>query len=201
MSTLRTALAVAGLGAMVFGAGAPAASANGAADTGRRPGQDDATSFGFSVSPRSVQPGGAVDLTVTGCTESQATAESAVFDRIALGTPGDIQSARTTVDADAQVGAQYEIVFTCGGETGTAVLTIVDATATPTPTTTATATETATATTSATAQPTLGAQAGVGGSQSGGSGGGTMLIAGAGITALALTGGVLAFRRRPGRHG
>jgi hypothetical protein len=195
MSTLRTALAVAGLGAMAFGAGTPTASASAAADTGQRPGQEDATSFGFSVSPRSVRPGGAVDLTVTGCTGSQATAESAVFDRIALGTPGDIQSARTTVDSDAQVGAQYEIVFTCGDETGTAVLTIVDSTPTPTPT------DTATATATSTAQPTLGAQAGVGGSQPDGAGGGTMLIAGAGITALALTGGVLAFRRRPGRHG
>ncbi|MGP3967708.1 LPXTG cell wall anchor domain-containing protein [Streptomyces sp. 6N223] len=206
MSTPRTALAGAGLAATVLAAAAPTAAALGVTGPGAplaRPG----VHFSVSVSPSSVQPGGAVDLTVDGCTDFEAFAESAVFDRIGLGMAGEIQSARTTVDADARVGAQYEVAFSCGDETATAVLTIVSPTtptSTPTATTTATATATATATstvtpaaTVTTAKPTLGAQAGVGGSQTGGSGGPTMLLAGAGITALALAGGVLAVRRRP----
>jgi hypothetical protein len=199
MSTPCTALAGAGLAATLIAAAAPAAAAlgiTGPAEPLARPG----VHFSVSVSPSSVQPGGAVDLTVDGCTDSEAFAESAVFDRMGLGMPGEIQSASTTIDSDARVGAQYEVVFTCGDETATAVLTIVSPTATPTATATATATATSTVTPTATAtttKPTLGAQAGVGGSQPGGPGSPAMLLTGAGITALALAGGVFAVRRRP----
>ncbi|GAA3865530.1 hypothetical protein [Streptomyces sedi] len=183
MSTVRTALAAAGLGVTLTLAAAPAAHA-----------VDDAApaqsvDFGYSVSPGTVRPGGAVDLTVTGCTEDEATAESPVFDRVVLGIPGELQSARTTVDTDARRGAQYDVVFSCGNRTATARLTIAEATATPTPSAAPTATSTA--------KPSLGAQAGVGGTQSGLA---PMLLAGAGLTVASVAGGAMLVRRRASRH-
>ncbi|ONK16203.1 hypothetical protein [Streptomyces sp. MP131-18] len=189
MRALRTALAAAGLGATILGTGAPAALALGE----ERAARPKAASFGFSVSPAAVRPGGAVDLTVTNCTRHEATAESAVFDRVVLGMPGELQSARTTVDTDARVGAEYDVTFTCGAQSGTATLTILAATPSPSPTGTSTASPTA----SSTVLPTRGAQAGVGGTQSDND---TMLLAGAGLTAAAVTGAVLLARRRTGRH-
>ncbi|ARQ72688.1 hypothetical protein [Streptomyces marincola] len=186
MTALRTALAAAGLGAAVWAAGAPAALAE------ERPAHPKAASFGFSVSPAAVRPGGAIDLTVTNCTRHEATAESAVFDRVVLGMPGELQSARTTVDTDARPGTEYEVRFTCGGQSGTATLDILSASASPTQT------GSARPTASSTVLPTRGAQAGVGGTQSNGD---TMLWAGAGLTTAAVTGAVLvAARRRTGRH-
>lgn len=209
MSTLRTALAAAGVGALALAAGTSAATA--------QPVQEDTPSFGYGVSPQSIEPGGAVELTVTGCTDYEATAESAIFERITLGMPGDLQSARTTVDPDARPGVQYDIAFVCGDETATASLTVVTAssataTTTATSTTTATAISTATATVSATstvsatatatatAKPTLGAQAGAGGSQTSDSTGPAVLIAGAGLTLVAVAGASAFLRRRPRRH-
>lgn len=211
MSTLRTALAAAGVGALALAAGTSAATA--------QPVQEDTPSFGYGVSPQSIEPGGAVELTVTGCTDYEATAESAIFERITLGMPGDLQSARTTVDPDARPGVQYDIAFVCGDETATASLTVVaassaTATTTATSTTTATAISTATATVSATstvsatatatatatAKPTLGAQAGAGGSQTSDSTGPAVLIAGAGLTLVAVAGATAFLRRRPRRH-
>ncbi|WP_059006905.1 hypothetical protein [Streptomyces specialis] len=207
MSTLRTALAGTGLGAIVLAAGAPAATAAGGREPDRPPAQATNPSFGFSVSPASVRPGGAVDLTVTNCTGAEATAESGVFDRITLGMAGALQSARTTVDADARVGARFDVTFTCGSETGTAALIIASATPTPTPpgpatataqpTASSTATATATATASATLLPTRGAQAGVGGTQPEGD---TVLLAGGGPPAVAAAPGLIPARRRAGRH-
>lgn len=209
MSTLRTALAAAGVGALALAAGTSAATA--------QPVQEDTPSFGYGVSPQSIEPGGAVELTVTGCTDYEATAESAIFERITLGMPGDLQSARTTVDPDARPGVQYDIAFVCGDETATASLTVVaassaTATTTATSTTAATAISTATATVSATstvsatatatatAKPTLGAQAGAGGSQTSDSTGPAVLIAGAGLTLVAVAGATAFLRRRPRRH-
>lgn len=183
MSRVRTALAAAGLGATVTLAGAPAAVA---ADD---PAPAQIVDFGYSVSPGTVRPGGAVDLTVTGCTEFEATAESPVFDRVVLGVPGELQSARTTVDTDARRGAQYDVIFSCGDQTAAARLAITAATATPTPTASPTATSTT--------QPSLGAQAGVGGSQSGIA---PMLLAGAGLTIASVAGGAMLVRRRASRH-
>ncbi|WP_129837831.1 hypothetical protein [Streptomyces sp. RFCAC02] len=202
MSTLRTALAGAGLGAILVGAAAPTAAARiaGAAPDRAPLGAPlVATAFGFSVSPAAVRPGGTVTLTVTGCTEAGAYAESAVFDRINLGAAGQTQSASTTVDTDARIGAEYDVTFTCGTESGTAPLSIVAATASPTPT--ATATVTASPTASSTSLPSRGAQAGVGGTQpvADGGSGGTILLAAAGITALAAGWAAYAFRGRPGR--
>ncbi|WP_049580510.1 hypothetical protein [Streptomyces sp. SBT349] len=186
MSRLRTALAAAGLSATFLGVSAPGALALVEREQGRVPAQDDDTSFGFSVSPAAVRAGGAIDLTVTNCTRFEATAESAVFDEVVLGMPGQLQSARTTVDTDARPG-DYGVTFTCGSETGTATLTILSGSASPT----------ATATSTSTAVPTRGAQAGVGGSQSGGD---TMLWVGAGLTAAVAAGAVVVARRRAGRH-
>ncbi|RKN38547.1 hypothetical protein [Streptomyces hoynatensis] len=186
MSTLRGVLAAAGLSVTVLGAGGPAA----AAPTAEARQPEQSVSFGFSVSPSSVRPGGAVVLTVTGCTGHEAFAESAVFDRVGLGTPGPTQSARTTVDADARVGAQYGVTFTCGSETASATLTIVSATQSPTPTRTATA--------SSTTLPTRGAQAGAGGAQP--ESHGALLLAGAGLTAGAAATTLLLLRRRTRRH-
>ncbi|MFD5317429.1 hypothetical protein [Streptomyces sp. NPDC127098] len=180
MTTPRTALAAAGLGAIVLASSAPAAHA-------LAPAQAD--TFGFSLSPQSVTPGGAVDLTVTGCTEFEATAESAVFDRVTLGMPGETQSARTTVDAEARVGARFTVTFACGAETGSTTLTIVSPTASPSPT--------ASTTTSSTTLPTRGAQAGVGGGSD--SEDPTMLLSGAGLCMAAVTAAVVVIRRRASR--
>ncbi|TDC25020.1 hypothetical protein E1265_08030 [Streptomyces sp. 8K308] len=181
MTTPRTALAAAGLSAIALASGVPAAHALAPAE---------ADTFGFSLSPQTVARGGAVDLTVTGCTEFEATAESAVFDRVALGMPGETQSARTTVDADARVGAQFTVTFTCGSETGNATLTIASPTASPSPTGSTTA--------SSTTLPTRGAQAGVGGGSR--SDDSTMLLAGAGVSMAAVTATVIVIRRRATRH-
>ena len=189
MSTLRGALAAAGLSALVLGVGPTAAATPISAP--HQPEQSGQVSFGFSVSPGSVRPGGSVALTVTGCTDHEAFAESAVFDRVSLGRPGPTQSARTTVDADARVGARYAVTFTCGQESASTNLTIVSATQSPTATPTATATSTT--------LPTRGAQAGVGGSQP--QEHGALLLAGAGLTGGAALTTLLLLRRRSGRHG
>ncbi|GAA3388594.1 hypothetical protein [Streptomyces roseoviridis] len=79
------------------------------------------TSFGFSVTPSTVAPGGTVTLKSDGCEAPTVTVESPVFDTVTLkeGRPGT-----ATVDADAKKGAQYEVAFDCKGERGTTTLTI-----------------------------------------------------------------------------
>ncbi|MFJ8660718.1 hypothetical protein [Streptomyces sp. NPDC093795] len=81
----------------------------------------DITSFGFSVTPEKVAPGGTVTLTSDGCEVPSVTVTAGVFDTVTLeeGRPG-----RATVDLDAKAGAQYEITFDCKGERGTTTLTI-----------------------------------------------------------------------------
>ncbi|MDT0265968.1 hypothetical protein RM844_06640 [Streptomyces sp. DSM 44915] len=183
--TARTALAATALASTALLTAAPAALA---VDD---PAPAQLVDFGYSVSPGTVRPGGAVDLTVTGCTDDEATAESPVFDRVVLGIPGELQSARTTVDTDARRGAQYDVIFTCGAQSAAARLVIAEATTSPTPTTTPTAAATSTA------KPSLGAQAGVGGSQSGVA---PMVLAGAGLTIASVAGAAMLVRRRAARH-
>ncbi|WP_435973215.1 hypothetical protein [Streptomyces sp. Qhu_M48] len=79
------------------------------------------TSFGFSVTPETVAPGGTVTLTSDGCEVPSVTVTSGVFDTVTLaeGRPGS-----ATVDVDAKAGAQYEITFDCEGERGTTTLTV-----------------------------------------------------------------------------
>ncbi|MEU0399542.1 hypothetical protein ABZ318_04705 [Streptomyces sp. NPDC006197] len=84
-------------------------------------GSEDITSFGFSVTPATIAPGGTVTLTSDGCEVPSVTVTSTVFETVTLseGRPGT-----ATVDVDAKAGTQYEITFDCKGERGTTKLTI-----------------------------------------------------------------------------
>ncbi|MEU9105721.1 hypothetical protein AB0D54_15335 [Streptomyces xanthophaeus] len=124
--------AVLALGALV----APAATAATAAEAGTR----QVTSFGFTLTPATVAPGGQVVLAVSGCDAAFATASSGVFDTVSIERG---KTARVTVDRDARRGAQYSVSFTCNGENGSADLTIAGGTSTPTTSSTRTATATA----------------------------------------------------------
>ncbi|MCX4695588.1 hypothetical protein [Streptomyces sp. NBC_01408] len=100
------------------------------------------TSFGFTLTPSTVAPGGQVVLAVSGCDAAFATSSSGVFDTVSIERG---KTARVTVDRDARRGAQYSVSFTCNGETGSADLTIAGGTSTPTTSSTRTATATAAA--------------------------------------------------------
>lgn len=82
------------------------------------------TSFGFSVSPTTVAPGGVVTLQVTGCDKTATASAPALFDDVTLRGSGSTRSATATVGADAKPGAQYDVTFSCGGEKGTTPLAI-----------------------------------------------------------------------------
>ncbi|THA82922.1 hypothetical protein [Streptomyces sp. A0592] len=150
------------------------------------------TSFGFTLTPSTVAPGGQVVLAVSACNAAYSTASSGVFDTVSIARG---QSVRATVDRDARPGAVYSVSFTCNGETGSADLTIAGGTTRPTTSSTRTATATAAATTPATAPATTtsarGVRGGLGGSVAGmdpvelGAGAGLFLAA-AGATAYAL---------------
>ncbi|MFD9077288.1 hypothetical protein [Streptomyces erythrochromogenes] len=150
------------------------------------------TSFGFTLTPSTVAPGGQVVLAVSACNAAYSTASSGVFDTVSIARG---QSVRATVDRDARPGAVYSVSFTCNGETGSADLTIAGGTTRPTTSSTRTATATAPATTPATAPATTtsarGVRGGLGGSVAGmdpvelGAGAGLFLAA-AGATAYAL---------------
>ncbi|MGJ5830882.1 hypothetical protein [Streptomyces ossamyceticus] len=114
MRAIRVASAVL-LGVTALSLTAPAAHAAPAGDI---------TSFGFSVVPSTVAPGGDVTLRVEGC-RSRTTVSSAVFDTVTI--PRGHSSARATVDWDARHGAVYEVSFQCGNESGQADLTIAAA--------------------------------------------------------------------------
>jgi hypothetical protein len=81
------------------------------------------TSFGFSVSPSTVAPGGTVTLKSDNCEDPSVTVSSGVFDTVTLEEGG---AGTATVDIEAKVGAEYEVTFDCRGEKGTAPLTIAD---------------------------------------------------------------------------
>ncbi|MGW6207086.1 hypothetical protein ACWF9B_26040 [Streptomyces sp. NPDC055089] len=112
MRVIRVA-SVALLGAATLGAAAPAALADG--------GNHDITSFGFTVSPSTVAPGGTVTLNATGCEVPSVTVSSGVFDTVTL---EEGHSATARVDDDAKPGAEYDVTFDCKGEKGTTPLTI-----------------------------------------------------------------------------
>ncbi|WP_328300381.1 hypothetical protein OG389_23290 [Streptomyces sp. NBC_00435] len=171
MRAIRVA-SVALLSTAAFALAAPVASAN---DGGTTP---NVTSFGFTVSPATVAPGGTVTLNATGCQEPLVKVSSGVFDAVEL---NEGRSATAKVDADAKPGAQYQVTFDCKGEKGTTTLTVAGH-----PTGTGTGTTT----------PSKGVKAGLGG----GAGGlnGTEVAAGSALLAGALGGGVLLMRRRAG---
>ncbi|MEV7277420.1 hypothetical protein [Streptomyces sp. NPDC093111] len=79
------------------------------------------TSFGYSVTPQTVAPGGTVTLKADGCEVPSVTVESGVFDTVTL-TEG--RQSTAIVDFDAKAGAQYEVTFDCKGERGAAKLTV-----------------------------------------------------------------------------
>ncbi|MFF7177836.1 hypothetical protein [Streptomyces sp. NPDC008121] len=82
---------------------------------------NDITSFAFAVTPSTVAPGGTVTLTSEGCEVPFVTAESGVFDTVTL---DEGRTGTATVDAEAKVGAAYDVTFDCEGERGTTSLTI-----------------------------------------------------------------------------
>jgi hypothetical protein len=79
------------------------------------------TSFGFSVSPETVAPGGTVTLKSDGCEVPTVTVTSGVFDTVTL---EEGRAGTAKVDVDAKAGAEYPVTFDCKGEKGTATLTI-----------------------------------------------------------------------------
>ncbi|SDJ46393.1 hypothetical protein [Streptomyces indicus] len=83
-------------------------------------GDNNITSYGFSVTPSTIAAGGQVTLKVDGCQDT-ATASSGVFDTVRIPSG---QSATATVDWDAKPGAMYTVTFSCKGENGTTNLTI-----------------------------------------------------------------------------
>ncbi|WSF15814.1 hypothetical protein OG566_07800 [Streptomyces sp. NBC_01353] len=79
------------------------------------------TSFGFSVSPSTVAPGGTVTLRSDSCEVPSVTVSSGVFDTVTL---DEGRAGTATIDVEAKVGAEYQVTFDCKGEKGTARLSI-----------------------------------------------------------------------------
>ncbi|MEV4682278.1 hypothetical protein [Streptomyces kurssanovii] len=137
------------------------------------------TSFAFSVSPSTVEPGGTVTLAATDCPAKKVTMSSEVFDTV---TVHDGRPATAKVDKDAEPGAEYEVTFDCKGEKGHAPLTIAAGSGgTHRP---------------GTVKPGGGAHAGSGGSFT--DPGPARSVAGWTLVACALGGGVYLLRRRSG---
>lgn len=80
-------------------------------------------SWGWSVSPGTVAPGGQVTLSAHGCPVPSVTVSSGIFDTVTL---NEGHSKTVRVDRDAKPGAQYTVTFTCKKQTGTVELTIAD---------------------------------------------------------------------------
>ncbi|MGY0021942.1 hypothetical protein [Streptomyces sp. cg35] len=99
----------------VIGLASPAAVAD---DGGTQP---DVTSFGFTVSPRTVAAGGTVTLSSTECDVPTVHVTAPIFDNVEL---NEGHSATARVYPDAKPGAQYDVTFECNGEKGTTSLTI-----------------------------------------------------------------------------
>ncbi|MFC9811316.1 hypothetical protein ACFVJM_04465 [Streptomyces virginiae] len=152
------------------------------------------TSFGFTLTPSTVAPGGQVVLAVSGCNAAYSTASSGVFDTVSIARG---QTVRVTVDRDARPGALYSVSFTCNGETGSADLTIAGGTTRPT--TSSTRTGTATAPAPVTTGAALGVRGGLGGSVAGMDP--VELGAGAGLFLAAAGGTAYALRRRASGRG
>lgn len=113
-----TLLAASGLAAT-----APAATADSVTAPGVLGGP--IASFGFSVTPSTVTPGGTVTLRATGCAAPATATAPALFADTALGQgSGHGQSAAVTVRSDARPGTRYDVAFTCGSEQGSTPLTV-----------------------------------------------------------------------------
>ncbi|WP_329402710.1 hypothetical protein [Streptomyces melanogenes] len=180
MGAIRIASATL-LGAAALSLTTPAAAL--AADGGGQHGSN-ITSFGFSVTPSTIAPGGTVTLNVTGC-PSTATASSGVFNTVTI-SPNSSTTAQ--VDFNARRGATYTVTFMCGGERGTTDLTITGGLQTLRPTTRPTI--------STTTAPSRGVRGGLGGTSDGIDKGEIAI----GLALVAAAGGGLMFylRRRDG---
>ncbi|WP_030717487.1 hypothetical protein [Streptomyces sp. NRRL F-2580] len=193
-----TVLLSAGATAAVLALGAFGASA--ATSAGAGVGARQITSFGFTITPSTVAPGGQTVLAVSGCNSAYSTASSGVFDTVSIARG---QTARVTVDRDARRGAVYSVSFTCNGETGSADLTIAGGTTRPTTSSTRTATATATRA----AKPTNATVAGSARGVRGGLGGSVAGMdpvefgAGAGLFLTAAGGAAYVLRRRGSGRG
>ncbi|MFJ4779950.1 hypothetical protein [Streptomyces sp. NPDC088762] len=152
------------------------------------------TSFGFAVTPSTVAPGGQTLLSVSGCNAAYASASSGVFDTVSIFRG---QSVRVTVDRDARIGAVYSVSFTCGGETGSADLTIAGGSSRPTTSSTLGATAPPRAV--STSASTLGVRGGLGGSVAGMDP--VELVAGVGLFLAAAAGTAYTLRRRGSGRG
>ncbi|MFB7368671.1 hypothetical protein ACFC0D_02315 [Streptomyces sp. NPDC056222] len=161
------------------------------------------TSFGFSVSPTTVAPGGTVTLKSDSCEVPSVTVSSGVFDTVTLDEGG---AGTATVDVEAKAGAEYQVTFDCKGEKGTAPLTIAGA---PTDQSTGgqstggDSTDGQSTGGDATAAHDTGAHKGVKAGFGGGAGelGTTEVVAGTALIAGALGGaGMLLMRRRTDSH-
>ncbi|WP_345034026.1 hypothetical protein [Streptomyces sannanensis] len=176
MRTPRAAAAVTLLGAAALPLSAPAATAS--------VGQD-ATSFGFSVTPSTVAPGGRVTLNVTGCPTS-TYATSAVFNPVTIPRDG---SAAAIVDRDASPGASYQVTFDCKGEKGRSELTVAGPATLP---------PTISSTVAPTVSPTGAVKGGVGGGSRGPEA--WEIAGGLALVTAAFGGTVYVVRRRSGRR-
>ncbi|GGX87226.1 lipoprotein [Streptomyces minutiscleroticus] len=85
------------------------------------PGGEEVTTFGYRVSPTTVDAGGEVTLFVTDCRKT-ARIHSDAFDTVTV--PRGEAFATTDVGWDAKPGAVYEVTFRCGRETGHTDLTV-----------------------------------------------------------------------------
>jgi hypothetical protein len=130
-SMRRTSIAVPLIAAAaVVGLSTPAAFAQGGSSS-------NVTSFGFSVFPTTVAPGGTVAFAATGCGSTATASAPALFNTVNLSGNSTSQTGTTTVGASAKA-AQYTVTFTCGTESGTTPLTVSAASTSTTTTTPAT---------------------------------------------------------------
>ncbi|MFG2868360.1 hypothetical protein [Streptomyces sp. NPDC048338] len=157
----------------------------GADDTGTDGTRSDITSFGYSVTPAKIAPGGTVTLKSDGCEVPSVTVTSGIFETVTLDGSGQ---GTAVIDVEARVDAQYEVTFDCKGERGTAMLTVARDAGGHTGTTTGTGDTGA----------HRGVRAGFGSGSAGAGGLGTAEVAaGSALIAGALGGGgVLLMRRR-----
>ncbi|MFD5120031.1 hypothetical protein [Streptomyces sp. NPDC058385] len=140
------------------------------------------TSFGFTVSPTTVSPGGTVTVNATKCQTPTVRVTAPVFDAVTL---NEGRSSTAKISPDAKPGA-HDVTFDCKGERGTAKLTISAGGARPTGPQTPTVPR--------------GVEAGDGGSLS--ELDATQLLAGTALVAGAVgAAGVYAARRRSGPQG
>jgi hypothetical protein len=163
--------------AAVVGLSTPAAFAQGGSSS-------NVTSFGFSVFPTTVAPGGTVAFAATGCSSTATAAAPSLFNTVTLSGNSTSQTGTTTVGSGATAGT-VNVTFTCGTESGTTPLTISASSTSP-------STSTSTSTTAVT--PTGAVATGVGGSVLTSNpmetAAGALLLAGAGAS------GVWMMRRR-----